>query len=136
MIMWLTKALGRKVRSSYHGASSFRHDDDRNSFLSILIRKQKSEIDMVVAELAEKNNPTLLSIKKVENIFREHTEFDSRAQLLRQLNGSMKATVLNTIVAHLVCENKIVVNDDHSLTWVDSQGNNKLNEEFGKAVSL
>lgn len=89
-----------------------------------------------MVELAEKNNPTLLSIKKVENLFREHTEFDSRTHLLRQLNGSMKATVLNTIIAHLVSENKIVVNDDHSLTWVDSQGNSKLNEEFVKAVSL
>jgi hypothetical protein len=132
----LTKAVGRKGTSSYHDASSDSHDADRNKFLSILIRKQKKELDKIVTELAEKNNPTLLSIKKVENLFREHTEFDSRAHLLRQLNGSMKATVLNTIVAHLVSENKIVVNDDHSLTWVDSQGNSRLNEEFGKAVSL
>jgi len=132
----LNKAAGTKGTSGHHDAALSSLDVDRNKFLNILVRKQKKELDRIVAELAEKNNPTLLSIKKVENIFREHTEFDSRAQLLRQLNGSMKATVLNTIVAHLVCENKIVVNDDHSLTWVDSQGNNKLNEEFGKAVSL
>lgn len=132
----MTKAVGTKGRSSHYGASFRKHDVNRNKFLSILISKQKKELDKIVAELAEKNNPTLLSIKKVENLFREHTEFDSRTHLLRQLNGSMKATVLNTIIAHLVSENKIVVNDDHSLTWVDSQGNSKLNEEFGKAVSL
>ena len=132
----MTKAVGRKGTSSYYDASSGSHDADRNNFLSILIRKQKKELDKIVTELAEKNNPTLLSIKKVENLFREHTEFDSRTHLLRQLNGSMKATVLNTIIAHLVSENKVIVNDDHSLTWVDSQGNSRLNEEFGKAVSL
>lgn len=132
----MTKAAGRKGTSSYYDASFGSHDADRNKFLSILIRKQKKELDKIVAELAGKNNPTLLSIKKVENLFREHNEFDSRTHLLRQLNGSMKATVLNTIIAHLVSENKIVVNDDHSLTWVDSRGNSRLNEEFGKAVSL
>lgn len=132
----LTKAVGTKGMSSYYNAAFRSHNFDRNEFLSILIRRQKKELDKIVAELAEKNNPTLLSIKKVENLFREHTEFDSRTHLLRQLNGSMKATVLNTIIAHLVTENKIVVNDDHSLTWVDSQVNSKLNEEFGKAVSL
>ncbi|HEY8140951.1 MAG TPA: hypothetical protein VIE86_07705 [Nitrososphaera sp.] len=132
----LTKAVGTKGTSSHYDPSFRSYDVDRNKFLSILIRRQKKELDKIVAELAEKNNPTLLSIKKVENLFIEHTEFDSRTHLLRQLNGSMKATVLNTIIAHLVSENKIVVNDDHSLTWVDSQGNIRLNEEFGKAVSL
>jgi hypothetical protein len=75
-------------------------------------------------------------MKKVENLFREQTECDSRTLLLRLLNGSMKATVLNTIIAHLASETKIVVNDDHSLTWVDSQENSKLSEEFEKGVSL
>lgn len=131
----MTKAAGRKGTSS-HFDSFGSYATDRNKFLSILIRRQKKELDKIVAELAEKNNPTLLSIKKVENLFKEYTEFDSRTHLLRQLNGSMKATVLNTIIAHLVSENKIVVNDDHSLTWVDSHGNTRLNEEFGKAVSL
>jgi hypothetical protein len=131
----LTKAVGAKVASSHSNPSS-RSRVDRNKFLSILIRKENKEVDKVVAELAEKNNPTLLSIRKVENLFKEHTEFDSRTHLLRQLNGSMKATVLNTIIAHLVSENKIVVNDDHSLTWVDSRGNARLNQEFEKAVSL
>lgn len=129
----MTKAVGRKATSSYDTSSSS-HAADRNNFLNILIRKQKRELDKIVTELAEKNNPTLLSIKKVETLFREHTEFDSRARLLRQLNGSMKATVLNTIIAHLVSENKIVVNSDHSLTWVDSEGNNRLNEEFERSV--
>lgn len=128
----LTKAAGREAKSS-HDASSRSRNTDRNKFLRILTRRQKKELDKIVAELAEKNNPTLLSIRKVENLFREHVEFDSRTHLLRRLNGSMKATVLNTIIAHLVSENKIVVNDDHSLTWVDSQGNSRLGKEFENA---
>jgi hypothetical protein len=89
-----------------------------------------------VVELAEKNNPTLLSIKKVENLFKEHTEFDSRTHLFRLLKGRMEAAELNTVIAHLVSENKILVNEDHSLTWVASKGDSKLNEAFEKAVSL
>ena len=48
----------------------------------------------------------------------------------------MKAPVLNTIIAHFVSENKLVVNDDHSLTWIDAEGNEKLNRVFEKAVPL
>jgi hypothetical protein len=77
-----------------------------------------------------------LSIIKVEDLFRVNIEFDSRSQLLRKLEGSMKASVLNTIIASLVCENKLVVNDDHSLTWIDTQGNEKLNKHFAAAASI
>jgi citrate lyase gamma subunit len=101
-----------------------------------LIKKHKDELERAVQKLAEKNNPTLLSIKKVEKLFKDRIEFDSRSQLLRELGGSMKATVLNTIVAHLVFENKLIVNDDHSLTWIDTARNEKLNKEFSKAVPL
>lgn len=84
--------------------------------------------------MAERNNPRLLSIRKVEDLFKKNIEFNSRSHLLRELKGSMKATVLNTIIAHFVAENKLVVNGDHSLTWIDTEGNKKLNKVFGKAV--
>ena len=130
----MTNSPGVKGSSDRHGLRG--KNTDHNNLLNILIRKEHPELEKTVERLAEKNNPTLLSIKKVENLLREHLEFNSRSHLLRELDGSMKATVLNTIIAHLVNEGKLVVNDDHSLTWVDAQGNKKLNEQFGKAVRL
>lgn len=107
-----------------------------DEFLKILIKKHRTQLDSLVQKLAEKNNPKLLSILKVEKLFKKHIEFDSRTHLLRELKGSMKPTALNTVIARLVSENKIVVNDDHSLTWIDSEGNEKLNKAFENAVSL
>ncbi|MBI5698426.1 MAG: hypothetical protein HZC29_08135 [Thaumarchaeota archaeon] len=100
-------------------------------FLNKLIAKKN--LMQFVESLAEKNNPTLLSIMKVESLFKEHIEFDSRSQLLRKLDGTMKSTILNTIIAYLTYQDKIVINKDHSLTWIDTQGNEKLNREFAKA---
>jgi hypothetical protein len=114
--------------------NSILKDNSRDEFLKILIERQPSRLDALVQELAEKNNPRLLSIKKVENLFKKNIEFNSRSHLLRELKGSMKASVLNTIIAHFVSENKLVVNDDHSLTWIDTEGNEKLNKAFAKSV--
>jgi hypothetical protein len=116
--------------------NSILKDNSRDEFLKILIERQTNRLDALVQELAEKNNPRLLSIKKVENLFKKNIEFNSRSHLLRELKGSMKSSVLNTIIAHFVAENKIVVNDDHSLTWIDTEGNEKLNKVFEKAVPL
>lgn len=107
-----------------------------DEFLKILIKKRRDQLDSLVEELAEKNNPKLLSILKVEKLFKKHIEFDSRTHLLRELKGSMKPTALNTVLARLVSENKLVVNGDHSLTWIDSKGNKKLNKAFENAVPL
>ena len=109
---------------------------ESDEFLKILIKKRRDQLDSLVEELAKKNNPKLLSILKVENLFKKHIEFDSRTHLLRELKGSMKPTALNTVLARLVSENKIVVNGDHSLTWIDSEGNEKLNKAFENAVPL
>ncbi|NHI04041.1 hypothetical protein DYY67_1416 [Candidatus Nitrosotalea sp. TS] len=113
-------------------------DKTQNSdeFLKILIQRRKNKLGKIVEKLAKKNNPKLLSIMKVEDLFKDYIEFDSRSQLLRKLEGSMKAAVLNTIIARLVLENKIVVNDDHSLTWIDTEGNRKLNKQFDTAIPL
>lgn len=105
-----------------------------DAFLQKLIAKKK--LEEFVHNLAEKNNPTLLSIMKIESLFKKHIEFDSRSQLLRKLDGTMKSTILNTIIAYLAYQNKIVINNDGSLTWIDTQGNKKLNREFAKAVPL
>lgn len=109
---------------------------ESKEFLSVLINHKPNKLEKLVHELAKKNNPKLLSIIKVEDLFKTSIEFDSRSQLLRKLNGSMKASVLNTIIARLVSENKLVVNDDHSLTWIDTKANTTLNKHFKKAVSI
>ena len=109
---------------------------NRHEFLQILIKGGKNELHKLVQELAKRDNPKLMSIIKVENLFKEHIEFNSRSQLLRKLDGSMKNTSLNTIIARLVEDNKIVVNDDHSLTWIDTEGNEKLNKEFDSVIPL
>jgi len=46
----------------------------------------------------------------------------------------MDARSLDKIIAQLVKENKIIVNDDHSLTWIDIRGNKKLQKHFASAV--
>lgn len=111
-------------------------DIKHDEFLQILIERKRSKLDKLVKELAGKNNTTLNSILKVEDLFKENIEFNSRSHLLRELKGSMKAPILNTIIARLVCEDKIVINDDHSLTWIDTEGNKKLNAQFSKAASI
>lgn len=126
--MYVTKRSSKK--------SSILKDNPGDEFLKILIERQPDKLDALVQKLAEKNNPRLLSIKKVEDLFKKNIEFNSRSHLLRELKGSMKASVLNTIIAHFVAENKLVVNDDHSLTWIDTEGNEKLNRVFEKAVPL
>ena len=69
-----------------------------DKFLKILIEKPRDQINHLVQELAEKNNPKLLSMIKVESFFKIHIEFDSRIHLLRELKGGMKSTSLNTII--------------------------------------
>lgn len=126
--MYVTTGSGKKDFTA--------KDSSRDEFLKILIERQPDKLNALVQKLAEKNNPRLLSIKKVEDIFKKNIEFNSRSHLLRELKGSMKASVLNTIIAHFVAENKLIVNDDHSLTWIDTEGNTKLNKVFKKAVPL
>ena len=108
----------------------------RDEILKILIEGHTIGLDSFVQELAKKNNPRLLSIIKVENLFKEHGEFNSRNHLSRVLNGSMKGSAINTIIARLVNENKVAVNEDRSLTWIDIEGNEILNKQFDKAVPL
>lgn len=98
--------------------------------LDNMIKKNPAQMRRLVLKLAKKNNPRLLSQIRVEDLFKKHIEFDSRSQLLRALKGSMKADTLNTIIARFVQQDKLVINEDHSLTWIDTRGNDKLNQMF------
>jgi len=125
-------SIASKERARKDSSSTIKRDE----FLQTLIERKRSRLDKLVKELAGKNNTTLNSILKVEDLFKKHIEFNSRSHLLRELKGSMKAPILNTIIARLVCEDKLVINDDRSLTWIDAEGNKKLNTQFSKAVSI
>lgn len=121
-----------KQRAKKYSSAAIKQDE----FVQTLIEGKKPELDKLVKELAGKNNTTLNSILKVEDLFKEHIEFNSRSHLLRELKGSMKAPILKTIIARLVYEDKIVVNHDRSLTWIDAKGNKKLNAQFNKAKPI
>jgi len=100
-----------------------------------MIRKNPAQMRRLVLRLAKKNNPRLLSQMRVEDLLRKHTEFDSRSQLLRALKGSMKADTLNTIIARFVQQDRPVINEDHSLTWIDTAGSHKPNKMFDEAAA-
>ena len=84
----------------------------------------------------EQNNPTLKSILKVEKLFKENTEFNSKNQILRKLDGSMKAPVLNIILKYLKGLGKIIDNEDGSWTWIYAVDNEKLKKSYVDAVKL
>lgn len=84
----------------------------------------------------ERYNPTLKSVLKVEELFERHTEFDSKSQLLRRLEGSMKAPVLNVILRYLKGIGKVLENEDGSWTWIYAAGNKKLRASYGRAIRL
>ncbi len=92
----------------------------------------KTEFD----EELEKYNPTLKSVLRVENLFKENTEFASKNQILRKLDGSMKAPVLNVILKYLVSIDKIIQNSDKSWTWIYATDNKKLKKSYRRAVKL
>ena len=77
-----------------------------------------------------------MNIEKVEKLFKKTIEFESKRQLLRKLGGSMTMYSVDKIIAQLVKENKILVNDDHSLTWIDIRGNKKMIKLWKSAVPL
>ena len=95
-----------------------------------------AEVLGVINKLVLKFNPTLKSILKVEELFRENIEFDSKSQLLRKMNGSMKAAVLNVILTRFLMDNKIIINDDKSLTWIYAEDNKKLKKSWKNAKTL
>lgn len=84
----------------------------------------------------EQNNPTLKSILKVEKLFKDNIEFNSKNQILRKLDGSMKAPVLNIILRYLSGLRKIIDNEDGSWTWIYAADNEKLKKSYRDAVKL
>ena len=75
-------------------------------------------------------------ILKVERLFKENIEFGSKNQILRKLDGSMKAPVLNVILSYLKGIGKVIDNEDGSWTWIYAANNKKLKKSYGQASKL
>ncbi len=97
--------------------------------------KKKKKNQALETEL-EKYNPTLKSVLRVEDLFKENIEFASKNQILRRLDGSMKAPVLNVILKYLQSIDKVIENQDRSWTWIYAADNEKLKRSFNRAVKL
>jgi len=47
----------------------------------------------------------------------------------------MKAADFNTLHHRFVQQDRLVINEDHSLTWIDTAGNHKPNKMFDEAAA-
>jgi len=66
----------------------------------------------------QKYNPTLKNILKVERLLAEYKEFDSKADLAKKLDVTMRPPVLNVILRYLEKSNKILLDKDGSIVWI------------------
>ena len=82
----------------------------------------------------QKYNPTLKNILRVEQALAQHREFDSKAQLTKKLDITMRPPVLNIILRYLERSNKILVDDDGSIVWIYASP--KAKKSWEKAVRL
>lgn len=81
-----------------------------------------------------KYNPTLKNILKVEQLLSEYKEFDSKAQLTKKLDVTMRPPVLNVILKYLERSNKVLLDIDGSIIWIYASSIAKKSWE--KAVPL
>lgn len=81
-----------------------------------------------------KYNPTLKNILKVEQLLAEYKEFDSKAQLAKKLDVTMRPPVLNVILKYLEASNKVLLDNDGSIIWIYASATAK--KRWEKAVPL
>lgn len=81
-----------------------------------------------------KYNPTLKNILKVEHLIAEYKEFDSKAQLTKKLDVTMRPPVLNVILKYLEASNKVLLDSDGSIIWIYASATAK--KRWEKAVPL
>ncbi len=78
---------------------------------------------------------TLKDLIKIQSIFKDNIEFESKEQILRKI-GTVKESVLDEILKYLKSNNKIIENHDKSWTWIYAADNEKLKKSFSRAVKL
>ena len=82
----------------------------------------------------QKYNPTLKNILKIEQLFTKYKEFDSKAQLAKKLDVTMRPPVLNVILEYLERSNKILIDNDGSLVWIYASP--KAKKRWEKAIRM
>ncbi|MGI0056257.1 MAG: hypothetical protein ACREAK_02650 [Nitrosarchaeum sp.] len=87
-----------------------------------------------ISKNIQKYNPTLKNILKIEYLFIEYREFDSKAQIAKKLDVTMRPPVLNVILRYLEESSKILVDNDGSMIWIHASP--KAKKSWEKAVKL
>ena len=88
----------------------------------------------VFVQNISKYNPTLKNILKVEHLLSKYKEFDSKAQLTKKLDVTMRPPVLNVILKYLESSNKVLLDNDGSIIWIYASVTAKKSWE--RAISL
>ena len=104
------------------------YQDSKNTESHLVFIKQVMKTEL------KKYNPTLKNILKIEQILAKYKEFDTKKQLVEKLDKSMRPPVLNIILKYLEKSNKILLNEDGSITWIYASP--KAIKSFEKAVKL
>lgn len=81
------------------------------------------------------HSPTLESIKMVEDVLKNNTEFPSKSALLRALPKTMQTQTFNRILKYLEESQKIIFTKDTGIVWVFSSDPN-LRKVWEESVSL
>jgi hypothetical protein len=101
---------------------------------AITQRDYHSKLHGDISNDIQKYNPTLKNILKIEYLFTEYREFDSKAQLAKNLDVTMRPPVLNVILKYLEMSSKILIGNDGSLVWIHASP--KAKKSWEKAVTL
>lgn len=98
-------------------------------------RKQRQATsNMDISESIQKYNPTLKNILRVESVLSENKEFESKAQLAKKLDITMRPPVLNVILRYLEESGKILLDKDGSIVWIYASP--KARKSWNQAVRL
>jgi ABC-type bacteriocin/lantibiotic exporter with double-glycine peptidase domain len=87
-----------------------------------------------ISKIVQKYNPTLKNILRVEQVLSENKEFESKAQLAKKLDITMRPPVLNVILRYLEESGKVLLDNDGSLVWIYASV--KARKSWDKAVRL
>jgi hypothetical protein len=87
---------------------------------TVLAEKRNTDLESRddIHKSIQKYNPTLKNILKVEELLAKYKEFDSKAQLAKKLDVTMRPPVLNVILRYLVKSNKVLLDKDGSIVWI------------------
>lgn len=101
---------------------------------SVIVSRSNQRSGDEIFESTQKYNPTLKNILRIEQVLAKYKEFDSKAELTRKLDITMRPPVLNIILRYLEKSNKILVDKNGSIIWIYASP--KAKKSWEKAVRL